>query len=226
MSGRFAVIGLGIFGTSLARHLSSLGAEVAAFDRLRERADALRDEVASAVILDASDEVALRAQGLEQMDAVVVAIGDDFEQVVLIVTVLQELKVRRIIARALRPLHRSILCRLGVTEVVSPNADTGERLARTLALAGSLENIPVAAGHALVKVAVPQGWSGRTLADLGFREKFRVNVVTVLDHPAAGSDKPSCLGVPRPDLALRPSHILVLFGAEDDIASLLRAGGS
>jgi trk system potassium uptake protein TrkA len=109
MENKFGVIGLGRFGTRIARTLSQRGAEVMVFDSSAEKVDALRDEVAYAVQLDATDIKALRSQNVHELDAVVVAIGQDFESLLLTTVTLMEMKVTRIIARASTDQQRRIL---------------------------------------------------------------------------------------------------------------------
>jgi len=116
MARHFAVIGLGHFGSSLAVELSSRNAEVLAIDNDIERLDDIKDRVAHTIRLDATEEKALRGLGLQEMDGVIVAIGDDFEATLLTVTQLQQLEIKRIIVRATTEVHERILSHLGITE--------------------------------------------------------------------------------------------------------------
>src|SRR5205809_7724651 len=100
MINKFAVIGLGKFGTSIARTLAARGAEVLVMDVNLEKVEMLKDEVPYAVVLDSTDLKTLKAQNIESVDAAVVAIGDNFEELLLTTVMLQELKAKRIIARA------------------------------------------------------------------------------------------------------------------------------
>lgn len=132
MNYRFAVIGLGRFGSRIARTLSLRGAEVMAIDNDEAHVDSLRDDVASPVIMDSTDNKALKSQRLDTMDAVVVAIGENFEALLLTVTHLMELKIKRIIARASNEHQLKILKKLGVEEILSPEDEVGILVAERL----------------------------------------------------------------------------------------------
>jgi len=116
MINKYAVIGLGQFGTAIAQKLSERGAEVLAIDNDESHIDRIKDDVAYAVTLDSTDKKALITQGIRDMDAVVVAIGENFEALMLTVVYLGELGVERIIARANSPQQRMILEKMGVQE--------------------------------------------------------------------------------------------------------------
>ena len=117
---KFAVIGLGLFGRAIAKTLSERGAEVLAIDINEEKIQDIRDDVAYAVAFDATDIKALKVQNIKNVDAVVVAIGENFESLLLCTVHLMELKVKRIIARAEGPLQRMILEKLVVNKIFSP----------------------------------------------------------------------------------------------------------
>jgi len=118
---RFAVIGLGRFGQRLARALTADGAEVIAIDREVDLVEEVRDEVTLAVRLDSTDEEALKAQGIAEVDAVIVGIGEQFEAAALTVAVLQSLGVPRIYARAETTVQARILTASALTRSSTPN---------------------------------------------------------------------------------------------------------
>ena len=122
---KFAVIGLGLFGRAIAKTLSERGAEVLAIDINEEKIQRIKDDVAYAVTFDATDIKALRAQNIENVDAVVVSICENFEALLLCTVHLLELKVKRIIARAQGHLQRMILEKLGVQEILSAETEVG-----------------------------------------------------------------------------------------------------
>ena len=129
---RFAVIGLGQFGSAIATNLSLRGAEVLAIDNSLEKVENIKDEVSYAVALDATDKKALLSQNIQDMDAVVVAIGENFQGLLLCTFLLMELKVKRIITRAMGSDQRRILEKMGVTEILSPEDEVGGNVAEML----------------------------------------------------------------------------------------------
>src|SRR5688572_22212713 len=125
MNFKFAVIGLGRFGTKIALTLSHRGAEVLAIDNDEMKVDNLRDDVAYAVTMDSTDVKALQSQRIQDVDAVVVAIGENFEALLLTTAHLQDMNVKRVIARAATPQQRMILEKMGVSEILSPEDEVG-----------------------------------------------------------------------------------------------------
>lgn len=223
MATRIAVIGLGSFGTSLALNLARLGAEVLVIDKDRGKVENIQDRVAAGVILDATQERPLRAQGLEQMDTVIVAIGGHFDAALLIVTFLQQFGVKHILARATEPIHRQIFNKIGVIDVVSPAEDMGNRLAHRLTLAGSSEVIPIGPEHVGVKRDVPPAWVGQPLSAIKLRENYNLNLVTILrQDQTQASREIYCIGIPSPVTIFEKGDVLLLFGHEEDLVNLPR----
>src|SRR5512133_4020175 len=141
MTKRFAVIGLGYFGERLASELTQRGAEVIASDNTMERVEEIRDKVAYAIKLDSTDERALRSQGLEELDAVIVAIGENFESALLTCVLLIQFGCKRVIARSTAPIHKRILLSVGVQTVISPEEIVAERLSYSLVTSNLLDLI-------------------------------------------------------------------------------------
>ena len=131
---RFAVIGLGRFGLRLAETLTQNGAEVIAIDRELGIIEAAKDRVAVAIRLDSTDPEALRAQGVDKVDAAVVGIGDDFESAVLTVSALKSFGVPRIICRADSEMRGKILAQVGADSTINPEAESALRWAHRLML--------------------------------------------------------------------------------------------
>ena len=136
-SGQYAVIGLGRFGSRVAAGLYNAGAEVIAIDTDPHNVDAVKADVTTAVTMDATSKDALRSLALDELDAVVVAIGRDTEASILVTALLRELGCKRIVARAGSNLHADILRRVGATQVVYPEDDIAAGLVRSLASRGS-----------------------------------------------------------------------------------------
>src|SRR5512146_1708671 len=122
-----AVIGLGRFGSSVARTLAQSGCDVLAVDVDGERVKALVECVTEAVQADALDEAALRALGLRNFEAVVVAIGHEVKASILVTVVLKEMGVPKIVAKAQDELHGKVLQKVGADIVVYPERDMGVR---------------------------------------------------------------------------------------------------
>lgn len=219
---RFAVIGLGRFGTAVAKTLSQKGAEVLAIDINEEFVDVLRDDVAYPVTLDATDIKALSAQSIEDVDVAVVAIGTDFESELLITANLLELKVKRIIARAMNPTQKMILEKIGIKEIISPEVEVGITLAEKLLNPGILSFLDLPDDYEIVEIETPSNCVGRTLRELDLRKKYQINLITikrteVKNEEEEEEEESHVIGVPDPETEILETDNLLLLGIKKDI---------
>ncbi len=223
MENRFGVIGLGRFGTTIARTLSARGAEVMAIDNIAERVDALRDEVAFAVQLDSTDIKALRSQNVQDLEGVVVAIGQDFEALLLTTVVLMELKVKRIIARASNEQQQRILQKLGVQEVLSPEDEVGISVAGRLLNPDLVSFFQLPDDYQIVELRTPSGVASKTVIEIGLRNKYNLNLITIrrsYESVNADGDRTTeyhIMGVPKSDTVLYDTDYMILLGKNTDI---------
>ena len=109
---QFAVIGLGRFGSSVARTLSEKGKEVLGVDRREQVVQEMSEVISQAVCVDAKDEKALKALGIQNVDVAVVAIGA-LEASILITLMLKEMGIKEIVAKAVTDDHKKVLERIG-----------------------------------------------------------------------------------------------------------------
>lgn len=228
MAKRIAIIGLGDFGTNLAKHLTEKGAEVLAIDNDFEKVDEIKDSVAVAVRLDATDEKALKAQGIQEMDAVVISIGQEFESTLLTVMNLINLGVRKIIARATTPIHKIILEKVGVHYIISPEEEVADKLSSSLMYEDVLEWIKLGSEYTIAYIPTPELFVGKTLQELDIRTKYNVNLITIkkitkiLNKTTKQEEiKERIIGVPGPGTVIEAGDILIIFGREKDIAKLI-----
>lgn len=188
---QIVVVGLGRFGTAVARGLAARGHDVLAIDRDENRVNDIAGEVARAIQMDATDDEALRSIGADQFDIAVVAIGSDREASIFATMALREQGIRRLVARAGSRLHATILSRIGADSVVNLEEAGGARVARSLSLANAIGYLEVAADAAIVIMPVPPAYVGRTLGEIDLEGRFgvvplirvRENALDV--HPAA-----------------------------------------
>jgi len=223
---RFAVIGLGQFGSAIARNLSKRGAEVLAIDSSLERVESLKDEVSHAVALDATDKKALLSQNIQDVDAVVVAIGENFQGLLLCTFLLMELKVKRIITRAMGSDQRRILEKMGVTEILSPEDEVGGNVAEMLINPDVVMCIQLPDDFEIVEVKAPAEVCGRSLEDVGLREKYKLNLVTILRKEEGSPEETNIkdyhiIGVPDSETVINKTDIIVLFGLTRNIERFL-----
>jgi trk system potassium uptake protein TrkA len=219
---KYAVIGLGRFGSRLAMQLAEAGAEVVGIDRDEPIIEQIRDAVTLAVAMDGTDEQALRAQGLEQVDAAVVGIGADFESTVLTTVVLKHLGVPRVIARAGSRRAAEILSRIGATEVVNPEDEAADRWANRLLSPQFLSQYELETGYSIVEMKAPDRWVGQTLAQLDLRREANVHVVAIKPTAAPDDEAEATRRVqlPGPHEPLKATDVLVLLGSDQALQQL------
>ncbi|CAN5277669.1 TrkA family potassium uptake protein [soil metagenome] len=219
---RFAVIGLGRFGTAVARTLAEKGAEVIAIDSEEEAVNFIADQVALAVTMDASDIKALRSHNIDEMDAAIVAIGTNFESELMVTTNLMELGVPRIIARAQTQTQRAILTKIGIKEIISPETEVGINLAERLMSPGIKSYLQLPDEYEIVEVDVPQNCGMRTLADINLRKKYNINLIALRRKEIKNVNgekvtEEHLIGVPSPDLKLLPGDVMLIIGKGKDV---------
>jgi trk system potassium uptake protein TrkA len=216
--GRYAVVGLGKFGSTVVRTLHERGHEVVAIDRDRDRVQEIRDSATQAIVADCTDQHTLRALGIDSAEAVVVSLGESMDASILVTLYLKELGVREIVVKAVSNDHGKILGLIGATEIVHPERDTARRVARALGLRSIVEYLPLAGDSSLVELAAPPEFVGRTLAELEIRKRYQVLVVAMKRgetlHLATGGDEP-----------IQPGDVLVLVGKDGDLDALSRLAG-
>ena len=222
MTNRFAVIGLGQFGESIARTLSDSGAEVLAIDIDLDKVESIKDDVAYAVALDSTDVKALKAQNIQDMDAIVVAIGENFEGLLLTTVLLLELEVERIIARAANAQQRMILEKMGISEILSPEETVGKTVAEMLLHPNMKSFLPLPDDYEIVEINTPTRVVDQTISEIGLREKYNLNLITVkrlYDEKVDGQLQQieHIIGVPRADTFLKETDIMILLGKSKDV---------
>ena len=218
---RILVIGLGRFGRPLAEALAQAGAEVIGLDENMALVEEIRDRIAVAAQADSTDPQALRAVGAAEVDAAVVAIGEDFEAEVLTVAVLKELGIREIIARVQTERERRILELVGATRTLFVEGEMARRLAKTLAATAVLDAVEVADGISMIHWTADERVAGKRLRDADLRARWGLDLVAVKRRRPEGGE--TCTVMPEPDFALLAGDVLLLVGADARIRAFTSA---
>lgn len=179
MPKQYAVIGLGRFGTSVARTLYSLGREVLAIDTSEERLKYVADEVTHTLLADTTDANVLKNLGIANFDVVIVAIGENVQANIMTTLLLKELGVKFVVAKALNKMHGRVLEKVGADRVVFPERDMGKRVAHNLVAANLVDFIELAQGFRIIEVVALKEMVGKSLQNLNFRAKYGVNVLLI-----------------------------------------------
>ncbi len=219
---KYVVIGLGQFGEAIARNLSAKGVEVLAIDNNESHIEAIKDDVAMAVTMDATDIRALRAQNIQEADAVVMAIGEDFEALLLSTVYVQELGAKRIIARAHGKQQRMIMEKMGVEEILSPEDEVAKVVTEQLLNPSVLSFLELPDDYEIVEIRAPKGIANKTVGEINLRNKYKINLVTIkrnYEKNVEGkvSTEAHILGVPTTETMIYETDSIVVFGLIKDI---------
>ena len=218
---KVAVVGLGLFGKHVALDLARSGAEVIAIDANLDLVDDVKDEVALAVKLDATDEKELRAQGVHEVDVLVASIGDNFEANQLLVIVAKQLGIKKVVARAPTRVHAEILKRIGADEVILPEEQAAEEVARRLVQPTLKGYFELVEGYSLAEIEAPEEFLGKTLVELDLKAKHRVNLIAITRPSPTDEGRKSINAVPMGSDVIRKGDILAVTGKDEDLKDLL-----
>lgn len=223
---KYIIIGLGQFGEAIARKLSAKGVEVLAIDNNEHHIESIKDEVSMAVTMDATDIKALRAQNIQDAEAVVIAIGENFESLLLCTVHVQELGAKRIIARANGPQQRMILEKIGIKEILSPENEVAKVVTEQLLNPDVLSFLELPDGYEIVEIKAPKGVINRTVGEINLRDKYKINLVTIkreFEESQKGEIKKEAhtLGVPTTDTMIYDTDSIVVFGMIKDIKKFI-----
>jgi trk system potassium uptake protein TrkA len=206
----FVVIGLGLFGSSVARQLCALGAEVLAIDIHPEHVQQISSDVTNAVVADARDADVLRVLGAHECECAVVAIGDDLAGSVLATMNLKELGIKHIVCKAHDEVHRKVLEKLGADKVVIPEKEVADKLARSLTSHNVLDFIELSSDYGIVEIPAPRTWVGKNLKELDVRAKMGVNIIAIQRNGKVSVS-------PRAEFLIEKNDILVVLGDYDSL---------
>ena len=217
----FAVIGLGRFGHAVATTLTDLGQAVVGIDANPERVRALADVATQALELDATDERALRAAGVADVDVAIVSIGENIEASLLVVMLVKELGIETIYAKAVSALHGRILKKLGVSRVIFPEREMAMRIAHSLVVPNVLDYVELSQGYSIAEIPAPATFVGRSLKELQLRPRFGLMLIAIRRPGAAPGTEVTNIA-PSADDRIEQGDVLSVLGSNDRLAQLDR----
>ncbi|MDO4521617.1 MAG: TrkA family potassium uptake protein [Eubacteriales bacterium] len=181
----YAVFGMGEFGKSVALELAKTGADVMAIDSREDELAEIAEYVTEARVMDATDVRAYEKLGLSNMDAVVVAITGNMDATLMAILQAVEAEVSDIVVKALNDIQAKIFCKIGATQIITPEKSEGIRLARTLARSDIFEFIELRENICMLEISMKKEWINKTLVELNLRDRYRINVIAVVRNGAA-----------------------------------------
>lgn len=226
---KFIVIGLGNFGSALAARLTSLGHEVIGIDNNRSKVELFKDVITQTIAMDATSEQAMSTLPLKEIDYAVVAIGEDFGASVMTTALLKQMGVKKLVCRAISPLHHKVLETLGVDHILNPEHDAAARFADSILFSGVTNSYEITDDYRIIETNLPDRYDGLTIREVDFTNRFSLLVLTILRRVETKSifgqkiKTKKSLGLPSADQKLLKGDIVVLFGKLKDIENLLQA---
>lgn len=179
---QYVVIGLGRFGTSIARTLYELGNDVLAVDSDEESIQNIAPYVTHAIQADATDEENLKSLGISNFDVAVIGIGVNVQDSVMITLLVKEVGVKYVVAKANTELHAKILYKIGADKIVFPERDTAVRVAHNLVSSNILDYIELSSEYSIAEMLSIDEWHGKTLGELNMRTRYGINIVAIKRH--------------------------------------------
>ncbi len=226
---KYIIIGLGSFGASLSEKLTAQGHEVIGVDINMNKISALKEKITHTICLDATDQNTVGGLPLKDTDIVIIAIGEDQGANVMATALMKNHRVKRIISRAINPIHENVLQAIGVDEIVHPEEETAERWAKKLCFKGVEDSFELNSYFSIVEVALPKRFENKTVKEVRFREKYNLLILTTVKKPsvkaAIGNHKRilDVQSVVTPSTLLEPGDLVVLYGSNKDISEFIKS---
>jgi trk system potassium uptake protein TrkA len=212
---RVVVIGLGIFGFNIAKSLYESGLDVVAIDKNKELVQQIKECCTKSVHADATSRDVMDSLGIHENDVVIISFGEDLAASTLTTLHLKEMKVKTIIVKAPNEDHKRVLEKVGATEVIIPEKEMADKIARSLISPNVLDYIPLSEDYTISEIVPPASFYGKSIGDLHLRAKFHVEVIAVREM------LPNRVRmVPRADFVIKDSDILVVIGKTADIQKI------
>lgn len=208
----FGIIGLGNFGSTIATNLEQFGDYVIGVDIDKKRVSQHIDHLSEALILDATDEEALREAGIGDCDVALVAIGEDLESSLLAAVNLKLVGAGEVWAKAISRTHHRILSRIGVDRVIHPEVEIGQRIAQVLHNPLVRDYVSLGNGYHVVRILIPEKLDGKELADLGHATDHDLRCVGVM----RGTE---FIGQDGAEVTVKADDQMLLLGARRDLRS-------
>ncbi len=224
---KFIIIGLGYFGGKLATLLTQQGHEVIGIDNRYDRIEELKDSISIVMEMDTTSENAVKSLPLEDTDAVVVAIGEDFGSSILTLAILKNLEVKRIIGRAISPVHQRILGQMGIREIVHPEEEAAFSVSSVLQLKSALKITELDSENVIAELNIPEKYQGHNLESIDLQKRFDLKLIAVKTLSRAGkviSLQPQSYETQfyyNPQFSLSENDILVVAGKPGNIKKFI-----
>ncbi len=220
---QFGVIGLGTFGSNVAKELFKRGLPVLAIDRKEDIVNKISSFVTQAIVAEATDDVALKNAGIADCDTVIISMGEDIETSILATLIAKDLGVKNVIVKCVSPWHSKIAVKIGADKVIYPELEMAKKLAESMASPNILERIEFSKDHNLVEMIAPKDFHGKAIKDTNVRSKFGINIIAIKRQvPFINEDGQSDIReetnvAPGPDDEILENDVLVIVGKDENL---------
>jgi trk system potassium uptake protein TrkA len=228
---KFIIVGLGNFGGYLATRLTDLGHEVIGVDSREEKVDLVKDSITHVIRMDATDAQAIRLLPYQDADVILITIGEDFGASIMVTALFKQLQVRRLISRSINKVHETVLHAIGVDEIIHPEEDSAERMAKRLQMRGVLDSLDVSDEYKIIEVQTPELFVGKTIAEAKLRQEYQLNILSIIkmvERPnifGVKAKSRKVFGVVTPETRIEQGDLLLLFGHMRDLQKILVLNG-
>ncbi|MFM2251465.1 MAG: hypothetical protein RLZZ358_2395 [Bacteroidota bacterium] len=224
---KYIIVGMGSFGGFLAARLTELGHEVVGVDSSEIKIEQVKDKITHAILMDATDAETIKTLPYKDADAVIITIGENVGASIMVTAIFKQLNVTRLISRAINPVHETVIKAIGISEIIHPEEDSAERMAKRLQMKNVLDSLDLSDDYNVIEVKTPDRYIGMTLEETNLRKEYKVTVITII-HEIERTNmlgKKSIIkkvvGVVNGDTKIEAGDILVLFGSSKDIQRIL-----
>jgi trk system potassium uptake protein len=225
---KFIIIGLGNFGTSLGEKLTGMGHEVIGVDNRMSKVELFKERLTHTICLNCTDPQAVESLPLGDTDVVLVTIGEDEGANILTTAIIKQIGVKRLISRAITPIHETILSAMGVEEILHPEEETASRWAKKLTMSNVIDSFDLPDHHNIVEILTPDEFVGKSLGNLSLLKNYGIIVLTTIiimeEKNLLGISRKvtRVKGVATSETVLNKGEIMVIYGHINDIERLLK----
>jgi trk system potassium uptake protein TrkA len=209
----FLVVGLGLFGASVATALKKSGCQVLAVDKEEERVRAVLGEVTHAVTADVTDPEQLQELGVKNYDGAVIAIGTDLETSILATILVKETGIPFVLAKASTEVQARVLKKVGADKIVFPEKEMGVHVATNLTMGNFFAAVELSATHSMMELDALPEWENKMLKDCDLRKKYGINVIGIRHGDELEMN-------PGPESKIRHNDVVIIIGKNDVLNSL------
>ncbi|SDB26900.1 trk system potassium uptake protein TrkA [Flavobacteriaceae bacterium MAR_2010_188] len=224
---KYIIVGLGSFGSSLAEKLTAQGNEVIGIDSSMTKVELLKEKISHTICMNASDELAVGGLPLNDTDIVIVAIGENQGANIMTTALFKNFQVKRLISRAIDPLHEKVLLAIGVDEIVHPEEETAERWAKKLCFINVVDSYELSDDYSIIEIEIPKKFIGKTILEIELRSKYSLLALTTIKKTEVKSivgkirKEDRVQGVASSDTVLNENDILVIYGSNKDLRNFI-----